>query len=404
MIALGKKRGLSLGLLCLLMPAPFLVCVPRSWTFLVYIAADNSLSDFAQFNINQMKMVANPNVNILAYWCPPPKNGQKIGQKVVVTPGVQTVVGTDTGVDSGSSIALLNACNWAINNYPSEKFALVLWNHGSGILNRKRFPGNELRGFCYDDTTGNHLDDISLRSVLNTVKSARAGKKIDIVGFDACLMAGFEVASALSDYASYLVASEQTEPGYGWSYGFLQNLTSGSDQATVACSIASTYNTFYNQNNVGQKTNNYTLSVMNLANYAPADAAVNALSVALINGLKTSLKTPLKAAVQKSISRPFDERTYIDLLTFCTKLKTNVAAMTYSAALNGTVAAIQAAVTNAINMVTPLVVANFSGSALPGARGVSIYYPQWYVEPSYARSYFGQRSAWNSFITASMNS
>ena len=45
-----------------------------------------------------------------------------------------------------------------------------------------------------------------------------AGVKFDFIGFDACLMATVETALTMSQYADYLIASEETEPGVGWYY------------------------------------------------------------------------------------------------------------------------------------------------------------------------------------------
>ena len=53
----------------------------------------------------------------------------------------------------------------------------------------------------------------SLSSALRT-----AGIKFDFIGFDACLMATVENARMLADYADYMIASEETEPGIGWYY------------------------------------------------------------------------------------------------------------------------------------------------------------------------------------------
>ena len=39
-----------------------------------------------------------------------------------------------------------------------------------------------------------------------------------MVGFDACLMATLETGLMLNDYADYMLASEETEPGIGWYY------------------------------------------------------------------------------------------------------------------------------------------------------------------------------------------
>ena len=49
-------------------------------------------------------------------------------------------------------------------------------------------------------------------------RMARAGVKFDFVGFDACLMATYEMAAHMASYADYMVASEELEPGIGWNY------------------------------------------------------------------------------------------------------------------------------------------------------------------------------------------
>jgi hypothetical protein len=392
--------GLLIAVLCSTTSVVNAVKDPAPWTILVYIAADNSLSDFAQFNIDQMKLINNPKVNILVYWCPPVENGQKIGQKLEITYNNQKIVATDrSGVDSGSRVTLSNACGWAINSYPSDKFALVLWNHGSGILNRSFTDKYAMRGFCYDDTTGNNLTDIDLRAVLTDIKIARNNKKTDIVGFDACLMAGCEVASGLSDLASYLVASEQTEPGYGWDYSFLKTFTSGADQLAAAKSITTAYNLFYKANTFGQKTNSYTMSTMDLSQYTAVDTALNNLSLALITAWDTALKPKLKLAIQKSISRPFDDTVYIDMITFSNNLIKNIASIQASSVLKPQLVTIKTALTQLVQKATALVVLNVKGSDLPGALGVSLYLPQNFIEPSYASSYFAPRNNWSAFIT-----
>ncbi len=45
--------------------------------------------------------------------------------------------------------------------------------------------------------------------------------KLAFVGFDACLMQSAEISIIMSDYADYLVASQEVEPSFGWNYSFL---------------------------------------------------------------------------------------------------------------------------------------------------------------------------------------
>jgi hypothetical protein len=51
--------------------------------------------------------------------------------------------------------------------------------------------------------------------------------KIDILGFDACLMSMYEIGAVLAPYANYLLASELLEPGTGWDYSSLGYLVTG---------------------------------------------------------------------------------------------------------------------------------------------------------------------------------
>jgi Clostripain family len=51
----------------------------------------------------------------------------------------------------------------------------------------------------------------------STTSTSRVlGRKVDVVGMDACLMTMIEVAYEMRDYALVLVGSEKTEPGPGW--------------------------------------------------------------------------------------------------------------------------------------------------------------------------------------------
>ena len=57
-----------------------------------------------------------------------------------------------------------------------------------------------------------------LRTALNS-----CDKKLDFLGFDACLMGTVETAYSIKDKANYLIASEEIEPGTGWNYKKLLN-------------------------------------------------------------------------------------------------------------------------------------------------------------------------------------
>ena len=74
----------------------------------------------------------------------------------------------------------------------------------------------EAKSILFDDESRDFLDNLELKRVFEDL-----GQKIDIVGFDACLMGMMEVAYQLKDHAEIVVGSEELEPGKGWDYAAL---------------------------------------------------------------------------------------------------------------------------------------------------------------------------------------
>lgn len=93
---------------------------------------------------------------------------------------------------------------WGVKNYPSDRYAVVLWDHGGGTL----------FGYGSDEYYPNETLSVEeLKWAFDQVNT-----KFDFIGFDACLMATLEIAQALKDSSDYLIASEENEAGTGWYY------------------------------------------------------------------------------------------------------------------------------------------------------------------------------------------
>ncbi|MGB9639035.1 MAG: clostripain-related cysteine peptidase, partial [bacterium] len=94
-----------------------------------------------------------------------------------------------------------------MKKFPADHVIVILSDHGAGW-----------EGAIEDDT---HNKFMSLSEIKQALAKAVeiGGKKIDILGWDACLMAMAEVGYELRDFAKYMVASEQTEGADGWPYG-----------------------------------------------------------------------------------------------------------------------------------------------------------------------------------------
>lgn len=122
----------------------------------------------------------------------------KDGQLVKRADNLGSVSMTDPKVLSGY-------IQWCAKNYPASRYGLILWDHGGGSVS----------GYGYDEKFASS-GSMSLAGLDSALKSA--GVKFDFIGFDACLMATAETALTLTQYADYLIASEETEPGVGWYY------------------------------------------------------------------------------------------------------------------------------------------------------------------------------------------
>jgi len=149
------------------------------------------------------------------------------------------IIPANNEINSGDPKVFAQFLDWGTKTYPAEHTAVVLWNHGSGLfradkngkMTGKTVPGQiSANGFGWDDH-GSHMNVKDLNQIFAGAV-ANAGKKIDILDFDACLMAHVEVAYQIKDQVSYLVASEKTEAGDGNDYwGIMESLNKNPDQS-----------------------------------------------------------------------------------------------------------------------------------------------------------------------------
>ena len=116
---------------------------------------------------------------------------------------------------------LTSFIQWCVKNYPANRNELIFWDHGGGSVS----------GYGYDQKNP-RSGSMSLAGINQALKDA--GVTFDMIGFDTCLMATMENALMLDDYADYMVASEETEPGLGWYYtNWLTKLSSNPSMDTV---------------------------------------------------------------------------------------------------------------------------------------------------------------------------
>jgi hypothetical protein len=246
------------------------------WTVLVYMMADNNLEPFAVQNVKQMAAVGSGSgLNLVVqvdragqYSRDPmlnlPAPSTSTVKRLLVQKGAVQVVGEPGDVDTGDPASLADFISWGVKKYPAQKYALVLWDHG----------GAWLGGFGQDTSHANH--GFTVPALAQGIKSGlqQAGlARLTMVGFDACLMATFEVAEGLKGVADYLLASEETEPGAGWDYqvfGIVQQ-TPAVDAVTLGKRIADGYKAL----NANEAT--LTLSLVDLNQLSGLESALQAV-------------------------------------------------------------------------------------------------------------------------------
>jgi len=382
------------------------------WSILTYIQADNNLGPFADYNINDMEKVGSTNdVNILVQW-DQPNNLKTWRYRIGKGSRIEDAsLSQEMGIEPVKEI--VDSMKWVKNKYPAKRYMIILWNHGNGVLDRNKtknlFPRPWLhipgfnrtlddRGILYDDSDHSFVSNQGLSNAFSQVKQV-LGQKIHVVGMDACMMAMLEIAYQIKDYAHYLVGSEHTEPGYGWSYsGFLSPLVlypRAFRGKGLARKIVQTYKAFYNNDS------ECTQSAIKLSrvNYVKKtlDNVLKALEKSRKKNAKKTKKI-VKNARRQSIEFYLPE--YIDLYSFYKALIRESLKSRYRSKYKFRVAQfkLRRALYRARRALKRAIAANAVGNDFYGARGMSIYYPTRGIDSTYPNTAYAQKSLWLDFL------
>lgn len=386
---------------------------------MVYLAGDNSLDQAGVDDLAEMKKFGSTEqINIVAQF---DRQGPKVETcRYLIARGSLRKKGELGETDTGSPAVLIDFAKWAINNYPAQHYMLIIWNHGNGweddnfYLKARQDLGPNIvkfrralfrstikratRGIAYDDTSKDFLDNLELKKVLKAVQKS-LGRKLDVLGMDACLMSMVEIGYQLREHVGLTVASEHSEPDYGWPYDdILEKLNKKPEMSPRAFSsrIVRCYLDAWDSKS------NVTLAACDLSKSEDLGHAIDELAAELIPEIVNPAMrcAVLTARVQaQSYYRP----EYIDLYDFCGLIANHCSSER-----------IHAACINVQQVIKKghFVVANGSrGSAVKNSHGVSIYFPEpassvsGRISPLYARNLeFAQKFRWAGFLTAWLKS
>lgn len=250
------------------------------WTFMVYMAGNNNLSDAAGRDLEELRAVpSSDGVHVTAFVKQQDAGGRARHMEIGLGGAPDLIEELPGRTDSGDPQTLVDFVRWAARRAPARRYALVIWNHGggwtpddldqlyiqvrgrrvrrdveSGYVRRTarmamadeepafselarltetpeitkavftksleevlKLPGAQDRAIASDDGTLHSLDTIELRHVMERLHDD-LGRPIDLLGMDACLMSNLEVCYEIREHAGTVVGSEELEPNEGWPY------------------------------------------------------------------------------------------------------------------------------------------------------------------------------------------
>lgn len=306
----------------------------ESHTLLIYMCGSDLESErgYASNNIEEMLKAKLPkNIKVVLQtggaedWHTSGISAENIG-RYEVSDGELTSVSVLPQGNMGDRETLLSFLTFAKENYPADKTSLILWDHGSGSVG----------GVCFDENYG--MDALTLNEIDGALSEADVD--FEFIGFDACLMATYDTASVIKNYADYMIASEELEPASGWDYKALIENLGGEDFYTE---VLSSY---------AERQDNktyYTLSVIALSGMLEVDRTID-LIIENVNADISILGTALDNTVRFGAKETNKRNTNLfDLCSFANNLGIECDFSDFIRTSNG--------------------------SARQGATGLSIYFP-----------------------------
>lgn len=399
----------------------------KRWTVMVYLAGDNNLDANGVTDIAEMKKTGSTDeVNIIAQFDRAGVNRPTNRYYMKKGTSAQADVVESLGeINTGKPEFLLDFIKWGIVQYPADHYMLVLWNHGQGWDDTDIFATERLRtrrlshpgrlrhaffkttvekaaglsagntriarAILIDDNARDFLDSLELKQVLTSAR-AYLGRKIDILGMDACLMSMAEVGYQMRGSVRFMVGSEETEPLDGWPYDTIldylvnhPNITPREFSRIIVKKYIGSYK------GTGESV---TQSACDMALSSQFAEAVKFLGDSLTAGLSdTGIRDQILIA--RNRVQEYQVSDNVDLTNLCQLLKN---------------AGVEATITEAADQVIEtvkkrkLVISSaFNGSAMKYSNGIAIYFPTRTVSSLYARLDFPKKTGWGRFLNAYIN-
>ena len=366
-----------------------------TWTVLAYEIADTDLEPFMMADVGEMGEVGSQESLSIVSLVDRAEGytdeavlglDDWVGGKLLeITPGGAEELEDLGDVNTGDPQVLADFVARGVAEYPADNYALIVSDHGAS------WPGVGGDESAEEDT-------LTLAEIGDGISAglADAGlERLDLLGFDACLMATYEVASALAPLADRMLASQELEPGHGWDYSALDVAARG---ATVDELGGALIDGFEAQAQEQQTDAKITLSLVDLTRMPDVDDALVTLTDQLVErvaGVSPVIGRTLASTLGFGSSPDPDQDSFMSDLGILVG-DIGVDALDVSDAADDVVRSINDAVVDKVD-----------GQATRGATGLSIYFPPRYADfddayaelavgggwPEFLSSYYGQGAA-----------
>lgn len=271
------RRSL-MGFVCLLIVTaafakPKLPLPEASWTVMIYMnGQDAELEEAAIWDFKEMARVDTGNkINVVVLF-------DRLGNVEPKWEGTghfwvrhkdlplkkNALIHVEESVDMAAGQTLEEFLRWSVSNFPAKHYALIMWCHGSGYrdITPAPAPGEDAKttlpvlagatripakASSFDGENELYNAELS-RAARKALDELAPGRKLDVLGFDSCLMGMIETAYAMQPIADVMVASEELVPATGFDYApWLTYLTANPDSSglDVGKAIVDAFGAFY---------------------------------------------------------------------------------------------------------------------------------------------------------------
>ncbi len=361
------------------------------WTFMVYMSGDNELERLAVEDLNEMELVGSTDeLNIVVQFDRDTGHDDTNGdwtdtRRFLVQQDNDTdlfhsyVEGHDQWsigeTNMGTANALQDFLQWSINEFPAQRYALIMWGHGRGW-----------KGVSPDGS--DYLEMTELRNGILPL-----GKKLDLIGFDVCNQAMVEVFYQLRGLANLSVASEKEEDDRGLPYDLILDGLASSPYMDGRALGTSIVNIFVDWS-ANNSAHSAAQSLIDLDSIEEVVEGISKLSNLLTDNYP-HLSTWIRDA-RNDTEQYHATPEPVDLFHFASLLESRVPYLPLRQVAGELLDLIDKAVIVERHWTSDI---DPKGTSVENAHGLGIWFPvDEYLNPSYLQTDFGANCTWWSFL------